>query len=288
MTASYFQSESSLSLYALRSPTLPPATHTNCWVLGEDSVTLVDPGTPQRSELEGLLDWLEDRKVERIFLTHHHWDHISGSELIQKRTGAPIAAHPETAARVPFPIQEIWEADQTLVAGHRSWQTLHTPGHAVGHLCLFDATDQTLIAGDMVAGEGTILLEPEEGDLGDYLNSLSHLIQFSPHRLLPAHGPVLTPGVSALRQYIQHRLMRTEQIIQSMATLDSSTAAMELVPVIYPQLQMEAHPIAALQITCHLQWLQQQAIVTEGNEGQFTLLNRERLASVIQECGWDT
>ena len=143
---------------------------------------------------------------------------------------------------------------------------------------------KALIAGDMVAGEGTILLEPTEGDLGDYLNSLSN--SFSSHHdvYFRARSHPLSRS-PALRQYIQHRLMRTQQIVHGLNTFDNPTTVMDLVPLIYPQLQTEAHPLAALQITCHLQWfLRQHAIVSTDDEYRYSLIDEpQRLDAVIHE-----
>jgi glyoxylase-like metal-dependent hydrolase (beta-lactamase superfamily II) len=84
----------------IKTPTLPPATHTNAYVLGETDVIVVDPGSPDPEEIDRLLRGLKKRKLRlhAVVLTHHHADHIGGCALIAQRLGGiPIWAHSETA-----------------------------------------------------------------------------------------------------------------------------------------------------------------------------------------------
>jgi len=259
-----------LWVQAVRSPTLPPATHTNAWVLGEDHVTVIDPASPWADEQQRLADALRGRTVSRIFLTHHHHDHVSGAQDLRERTGAPIVAHPHTADKVPFDVDETVDEGFTVETAAGSWRALHTPGHARGHLCLLRG-DGYLVAGDMVAGVGTILLEPPEGDLGDYLASLDRLIQTGAHTLLPAHGPEITPADAYLRHYIAHRHQRTDQIRAALAERAVPSTAAELVPLVYTEVPQVVWPIAARQVLCHLRWLREQGTVASDGDDRFTL-----------------
>ena len=259
-----------LSVLPVRSPTLPPATHTNAWILGEQEVTVIDPASPWAKEQQRLADALEGRTVSRIFLTHHHHDHISGAVDLRERTGAPIVAHAHTAKMVPFDVDGHLSAGDVVRTDAGSWTVLHTPGHAAGHLCLL-RDDGYLVAGDMVAGVGTILLEPPEGDLAAYFESLQRLIDTGAHTLLPAHGPEITPAADYLRHYIQHRHQRTDQIRAALAARGQPSAARELVPLIYTDIPKMVWPIAARQVYCHLLWLRDQGAVTEEENERFRL-----------------
>ena len=196
------------------------------------------------------------------------------------------SSHPETAQRLDFPVQESWSEGETLKTGERSWTIIHTPGHAIGHLCLRDGEDGTVIAGDMVAGEGTILLEPEEGNLEHYLDSLRRLMSLRPERLLPAHGPVLDDAIATLTEYIQHRLMRTEQIIRALAMQNTPTNIMDIVPTIYTQLDPVFFGIAARQLQCHMNWLVDNDIVRESGPEGYALIDPAKLRVVIDDRGW--
>lgn len=275
-----------IDLVEVRTPTLPPATHTNAWVLGSGRITVVDPASPWEDEQARLFDVLWERvtggeQLERLFLTHHHHDHVAGAVDLQRRFAelghhVPIAAHPVTIALLSetVPVQVSVEDDEVLACGDRAFRALHTPGHAPGHLVLHDEDSGAMIAGDMVAGIGTIAIDPREGDLQDYLDSLERLKALAPTALMPAHGPVLEHPEAVLSFYVAHRNSRSQQIRDALEALGDA-APMELAPVVYPDLPSEHHVLAAAQILTHLQWLQRHGLVRPAAEP-----SRWRIASV--------
>jgi ribonuclease/clavin/mitogillin len=250
-----------LSVVAVRTPTLPPATHTNAWVYGADALTVIDPASPYEDERSRLFAALLEeiargRTIRRLFLTHHHADHVSGAADLQRRLleaghPVPIAAHPATAALV----RDRMEVSELVTDGQDvdGLIALHTPGHAPGHLVLHHP-DGWVIAGDLVAGVGTIVIDPEEGDLQQYLDSLERVRKLGVERLMPAHGPVLPHADAVLSFYVAHRHQRTQQIREALDRAGQATPA-QLVPAVYPELSPLMHPVAAAQIRTHLMWL---------------------------------
>src|SRR5262249_24119949 len=132
------------------------------------------------------------RTLLAIVLTHHHPDHVGGAEFFARELGLPIWAHRETAARLPrLTVSRLLEEGDHIELGGPSpsrWRVLHTPGHAPGHVCLFDAERRTVVVGDMVASVGTILIEPKDGDMAAYLQELERLASLDAELALPAHG----------------------------------------------------------------------------------------------------
>jgi ribonuclease/clavin/mitogillin len=252
-------------VFPVRTPTLPPATHTNAWVLGHRRVVVVDPASPYEPEREALANALDRVEVAAIFLTHHHQDHVSGAVDLQTRTGAPILSHAQTAGLVPFPVDEVLDEDAALpVDDGEPWQLLFTPGHAPGHLCL--RRDDTIVAGDMVAGVGTIVLDPPEGELALYLLSLERLLRLDPARLLPAHGPVIAPGAPLLQHYIAHRHERTEQFRDALRVLGAASPD-AIAAHVYTEIPPSFRGVAARQVLCHLLWLEGRGeVMREGEE----------------------
>src|SRR5204863_1624269 len=94
----------------LRTPTLPPATHTNCLLLGDEELWVVDPGSPypeEQATLDKTLSLLDDegRHTVGILLTHHHHDHVGGAAHLARKLRLPVAATAQTAELLDFPVQ---------------------------------------------------------------------------------------------------------------------------------------------------------------------------------------
>ena len=245
--------------FPVRTPTLPPATHTNCYVIGHHDAVVVEPASPDPEEQAALQAALEHAEINvgRIFLTHHHADHVGGVDALRQWTGAKVLAHPITRdlLKGQVEIDTLVDEGDTIESDAGTMHLFHTPGHAPGHLCGHLVEAETMIAGDMVAGIGTILLAPHEGDLGEYLASLSRLMALAPSVLLPSHGPPLPEAVAALQLYIDHRNMRSDQIAAALHTIGAPATALEIAPHVYTELPPMYLPIAAEQIKTHLRWL---------------------------------
>jgi len=207
-------------LVALRTPTLLPATHTNCWILGTGELLLVDPGASDPSEIERLVTHVraltaEDCRPLAVVLTHHHLDHVGGARAVSEQLGIPVWCHARTADRLPFRADRLLgEGDELVLAGAPGmrWRVLHTPGHARGHLTLVDVASRAAVVGDMTAGVGTILIDPPEGEMAEYLGQLARLRDLPVRAVYPAHGPPLPDGPSALAAVIEHRAMRERRV----------------------------------------------------------------------------
>ena len=245
----------------LRTPTLPPATHTNCYILGESALCVIDPASPwddERAVLDDVVRALADdgRRVERVLLTHHHVDHVSGAAHLAERLGVPVAAHGETASRLAgrVTVSEILADDDVLPYGPRGLRACFTPGHAPGHLCFVDDAAAAIVAGDMVASVGTIIVEPDDGgDMAVYLDSLRRLrrlVDAGKRWLLPAHGPAIAEAAGKLDFYVQHRLEREGRVLSALSATPQTV--LELVPPAYPDVPPAIYPLAARSLLAHL------------------------------------
>lgn len=242
----------------LQTRSLPPATHTLCILVGGQRMLIVDPGSGDPHELGQVFDAVQALRAEgrpplEIVLTHHHPDHVAGASALAETLGLPVAAHAETARRLSFPVDRLvedgdeWDLGQDPT-GHR-WglRALHTPGHAPGHLCLWDEGHRFLIAGDMVAGVGTVVIDPPDGDLALYLSSLRRLRDLDPRLVLAAHGAPLGPGSDVFGRYLEHRLWRERRVL---AALPGTEA--DLVARVYQDVPAALHPLAARSLLAHL------------------------------------
>ncbi len=260
-----------LIMVPLRTPTLPPATHTNCLLLGDDELWVVDPGSPWPEEqaiLRQTLDKLaeEGRRAVGVLLTHHHHDHTGGARVL----GLPIAATRETAAMLDFGVDRIVEDGARFDVGPRGWRALHLPGHTRGHLCLREEGSGAIVAGDLVAGVGTVVIDPPEGDMKDYLASLDRLLETKPGCIYPAHGPVVPGGVAKLEEYREHRLKREELVVGSLKKAAAPATPAELVPAAYPDVKPDLYPLAERSLLAHLEKLVREKRASE-NGGRYSI-----------------
>ncbi len=258
-------------LFPLLTPTLPPADRTNTYLLGCGEAVLVDPGSPYDQEIAGLLDALaaaaeQGRRVGAIWLTHHHPDHIGGVEQVREALGVPVLAHAATAERLAplgIRVDGLLEDGQRIVLGgdpELLVRVVHTPGHARGHLCFLEERTGAVIAGDLIAGFGTIVIDPPEGDMDDYLASLERLAGLQPKTLFPSHGPTVRAAVAKLEEYVEHRLWREERILE--AWRSGIREPLDLVRKVYEDVPEIAHPLAARQLQAHLDRLERAGRLT--------------------------
>lgn len=275
---------------AVRTPTLPPATHTNSYALGTREVVLVEPSTPYEDEQRAWLEWARSlssagRTPIAIVATHHHPDHIGGARALSEALNLPLWAHEATISRMPggdFRTRSLVDGEVFTLAGPTPsrWEVLHTPGHAPGHVCLFDRDSGALVVGDMVASVGTILIAPGDGHMGTYLKQLERLEGLPATVALPAHGAPIENPSALFRYYREHRKKREARIIQAFsaahaeapAALGSFTAD-QLLPFAYADAPRAIWPIALLSLRTHLEKLVEDGLVSESADA-FRLLDR--------------
>ena len=251
-------------LIPLLTPTLPPATHTNCYVIGGDQVIVIDPASPYEEE-QALLDrLLEKRKIREIWLTHFHRDHVSGANHLKKQRGVGIAAHPITARD----LQGVVEIDRTFeeserleLTGKPGWvlRVFHTPGHARGHVCIFEEKNGSLVTGDLMAGFGTIMIDPPEGHMATYFDSLRRMQALDVTALFPAHGPVMANAKTKIQGYLDHRIEREKKVLSAWKLGHHDPAA--IVKEVYTDVAPAMHGFAERSVVAHLEKLREEHLI---------------------------
>lgn len=273
---------SRLELFPTRTPTLPPATHTNSYALGGRQILLVEPASPFEDEQRAFLAWArglasQGRELLAIVPTHHHPDHVGGLAVLARELGVPVWAHENTVARLEpearaFVTRRLDEGDELVLDGPvaEKWRVLFTPGHAPGHVCLFEEGSRAVVVGDMVASVGTILVAPDDGDMQRYIAELERLAALDAFVALPAHGdPIDAPSV-LFRKYVAHRLLREEKVFSAVqAAGPEGSTAEALVSTAYADTPAHLWLIAKLSLEAHLVKLVREGRVTEAAPGTF-------------------
>ena len=258
-------------LAPLRSPTLPPATTTNCYVVGERELWVIDPGSPEPDEQQRLLCLLETLcarpgvRTAGIVATHHHPDHVGGIAALCRSLSLPVRGHPLTLPRLPpdCPLGAPLDDGDMLELGNApdgtpGWKlmAMHTPGHDRGHLCFRESRYGAVLVGDMLSTMSTIIVDPPEGHLATYLHSLERLLAEPMTMLFPSHGPPSTEGHKLVRKYIRHRRQRETSLLSALAS--GGGTADELLPKVYWDADPSLYRFAARSLLAGLQKLQEE------------------------------
>ena len=224
---------------------------TNTWVIGWDPSMVIDPGPDDETHIRAVAR--AAGRVEAILVTHGHPDHAPGAPLLAELTGAQVfAAQPQAG-------QSRLREDQVIPAGGVSLRAVRTPGHATDHIAFFDPASNALFTGDAVLGRGTTVVNPPDGDLVAYLRSLRRMQELSPRTIYPGHGPTVFDGKAKLEEYVAHRAMREQQVIDAIEA--GHRTIPEMVPVIYAEYPPELHELAGRQVLAQLVKLEREGRV---------------------------
>jgi recombination protein RecT len=280
-------------------PSMMTGPGTNTYIVGteETGYVVIDPGPDIASHIESIFN-ATSGDINAIVCTHSHADHSPAAWGLQQRVveasntvpGAltsefakhicPILGLPSavTARDNAFFTPDITLQNQEHLSQYfrgleaknalkMSLQVIHTLGHAANHLCLILPEDGLLFSGDHILNGSTTVIDPPDGNMTDYLDSLDALSALCEEHdlrfILPAHGYVLSVcdathpdddsrggAARAIAHLKQHRLKREAKIIAAMQQKPGASAE-ELLPLAYDDVDAKLWPVAARSLLAH-------------------------------------
>ena len=270
----YVELNSRVIVFPLKTPTLPPATHTNCFIVGNKEFIVIDAASADESE-QAKLHKLVDELIENggvckeIIVSHLHNDHHGGEVVLQQylrekhQLSVPISTHKITAeslSHIKFD-KFIEDGEVYDLKDNRGeifqLKTLHTSGHAQGLLAFYDEEFGFLLSTDNVVGTGSVVIAPPEGNMSEYFETLNRLKNLPNLRFLcGSHGSAIYDAKGKIDEYILHRNKRETQILQ--AFNEGAKTLSEIVEKVYIGLPEELIRLAEKSVEAHLEKLKKE------------------------------
>ena len=233
-------------------PSMMTGPGTNTYLFGEDKVAVVDPGPIIPEHLDRIRQLAP--RIDWVLVTHTHPDHSPAASVLAEACDAELLGMPppETAHQDrTFEPQRILSDGDVLVTDEFRLTAIHTPGHASNHLCYRHETSNSIVTGDHVIDGSTVVINPPDGNMRDYLDALKRLRALQPDALLPGHGERIDDPARVIDWIIEHRLEREAKVVAALSSHAGSTAA-ELVPVVYRDVPEHLYGWAERSLLAHL------------------------------------
>lgn len=239
---------------------------TNTYLLGSEEIAVLDPGPMIDSHIEAIME-LAGAPIGWILVTHTHPDHspaanvlaqITGGELIGRST--PEGPHQDATFSPHFFVNdgEKLETDEFVLEG------FHTPGHASNHVCYLHEQSNWLFTGDHVIDGSTVVIDPPDGNMKQYIESLRRVKRLECAALAPGHGELIRDPASVIDWIIDHRLEREEKVLTAIKANPGQTTR-ELVPQVYKDVDAKLYGLAERSLLAHLLKLEEDGVASFGD-----------------------
>ncbi|PSH70641.1 MBL fold metallo-hydrolase [Phyllobacterium brassicacearum] len=253
---------------------------TNSYLIGKDTLALIDPGPIDDAHQAALMRAIAGRRVSHIFVSHTHRDHSPLATVMKEELGAVVVAEgPHRPARALHTgevnlldasgdtefVPDIAVPDDALIEGD-GWalRAIHTPGHTANHVVFALEGTDILFSADHVMAWATSIVAPPDGSMSDYMASLDRLLHRHDCVYFPGHGGPVTKPKTFVRGLKAHRKMRERAILERVKAGDRTIP--DMVRVIYRETDPRLHGAAALSVLAHIEDLVERGRVqTNGN-----------------------
>jgi glyoxylase-like metal-dependent hydrolase (beta-lactamase superfamily II) len=254
-------------------PSMMTGPGTNTYLLGDKEIAVIDPGPAMQEHVDAIQE-LAAGPLKWILVTHTHPDHSPAAALLAEATGAELyggtalqGRHQDQTFKADFIIADgdAFETDEFCL------RAVHTPGHASNHFCYLHEEQKFLFTGDHIINGSTVVIDPPDGNMGDYMRSLERLKTVDMDAILPGHGEIMEQPQKAVDWLINHRLERERKVVGALRQQPNATSR-ELVPLVYEDVDKKLHDLAEHSLLAHLIRLEEELRARMQN-GRWRLTN---------------
>lgn len=245
-------------------PSLMTGPGTNTYLLGDQQIAVIDPGPASAVHIENIIE-KSTGSIKWILATHTHPDHSPGVALLAERTAAEVlgmVAPDGFQQDKSFAPTRILSDGDVLETGEFRLEAVHTPGHASNHLCFRHAGLNWLFTGDHVIDGSTVVINPPDGNMQHYIESLRRCRDLGCEALLPGHGELLADPERAIDWIIEHRLEREAKVLAAVDANPGLTTR-ELVRKVYQDVDPELYGWAERSLLAHILKLEAEGITQQ-------------------------
>lgn len=234
-------------------PSMMTGPGTNTYLFGVSEIAVVDPGPNIEAHVERIVQ-TAGAVIRWILVTHTHPDHSPAAMPLAQQTGAELMGIPAPQGaqqdRTFLPDRVLADGD-VLETDEFALEAVHTPGHASNHLCYRHEETNWLLTGDQVIDGSTVVINPPDGNMKHYIESLRRLKVIRCESLLPGHGERIDDPVRAIDWIIDHRLQREAKVLAALQA-NPGLSSRDLVPHVYQDVAEHLFGLAERSLLAHL------------------------------------
>ena len=248
-------------------PGLMTGPGTNTYLVGESAVAVIDPGPAIEVHIDAIREEAPG-PIRWILVTHTHPDHSPAAMQLAQHIDATLIGIAAPEGRVQdhtFRPDRVAIEGDTLDTEEFQLQFVQTPGHASNHVCYRLASLGWLFTGDHIMNGSTVVIDPPDGDMKHYLESLARLRDLDLAALAPGHGHLIDDPMAIVDALIEHRLGREARAVAALEENPGLTLE-ALTPHVYREVDPKLHRLASRSLLAHLLKLEVEGRAACANE----------------------